>query len=187
MHNCDHGRLSVHGLRHAIGEEGEQEHDRQPPGSGQTAPRKKRTRRLVGSASVRRGIFCVTTQLSSRPPERQRTQTRKRQGRRTPARRGATGRACRRARGLKEYGGLQVVGLVPASSWVGRQPVLGMVARKFLAWLPCLGCQFVSPLRQKACRSAARHKPRWWHVSPGLGKQPLGPTTSGSETDAFKL
>ena len=31
---------------------------------------------------------------------------------------------------LKEYGGLPVLGLVLASSWVGRRPVFGIVARK---------------------------------------------------------
>ena len=42
---------------------------------------------------------------------------------------------------LEEYGGLTVV---------------GMVARKFLGWQPCVGCTFVSPLRvgMFQCRAA---------------------------------
>ena len=46
----------------------------------------------------------------------------------------------------KKYGGRPVVGLVPARTWVGRPQVLGMVARQFSAWPPCVGCLFVSPL-----------------------------------------
>ena len=39
--------------------------------------------------------------------------------------------------GLKENGGLPVLGLLPASSEVGRLPVSRMVARPFLGWQPC--------------------------------------------------
>ena len=73
-----------------------------------------------------------------------------------------------------------VVGLMPASSWVGRPPLFGMVARQFLGWQP-LGegrreggggrrgrrgeggrggrggerGAFVSPFRELACCNAA--------------------------------
>ena len=67
-------------------------------------------------------------QKTSSPQECQRTQTSVRQGRRAPAPRSVTGRACWRMPGLKNTVACQ------SSCWC--PPVLGLVARQFLGWCP---------------------------------------------------
>ena len=59
----------------------------------------------------------------------------------------------------KKYGGLPVLGLVPA--WVCCPPFFGMVARQFLGWQPYGGCLFVSLFWEVACCNAASLRPLW--------------------------
>ena len=70
---------------------------------------------------------------------------------------------------IKRYADLPVVGLVPARTWDGRWPVLGMVARKFLARPTCVGCQF-------SLLSGSRH------VAMPRGRRPLWCVCGYSDT-----
>ena len=84
-------------------------------------PRQRRTRRLVGPASVRKGSFLAT--IITAPSTSTHPNTRS-------TRKVNTATNYRRTLG-KKYGGLPVLGLVPASSWVGRP------AGRARSFLPC--------------------------------------------------
>ena len=128
-------------------------------------------------------------QKTSSPQECQRTQTRVRQGRRAPAPRSVTGRACWRMPGLKNTVACQ------SSCWC--PPVLGLVARQFLGWCPQVygsatlrnvPVRLFSRVGILRCRvahstvvcvaTATRQNDNKMHVSSGFTKQLLGPTTS---------
>ena len=128
-------------------------------------------------------------QKTSSLQECQRTQTRVRQGRRAPAPRSVTGRACWRMQGLKNTVACQ------SSCWC--PPVLGLVARQFLGWCPQVygsatlrnvPVRLFSRVGILRCRvahstvvcvaTATRQNDNKRHVSSGFTKQPLGPTTS---------
>ena len=133
--NYHHSSMSVHVLRHASDEEGEQQHDRQPPELDADPPRQRRTRWLEGPASVRKGTFCATNITASH--ELQRTQTNDRRGR--CMHEGRDQKTLSANTAFEKYDGLPVLGLVPTSSWVGRPPVFGMVARPVRLSLPGVG------------------------------------------------
>ena len=135
--NKKHRHMSVHGLRSAIGEEGEQEDDCETPGFvgwtglhlqgragtsriGRRPPRQRRTRWLVGSASVRKGSFHPAVTAASRAPTSPNTRATRKKNISTRERNQENWVA---NTGFKEDCGLPVVGLVPVRTWDGRPPV----------------------------------------------------------------
>ena len=129
LFDCHHSLMSVSELKQTIGEVGEQKHEVGQPGLDEDPARQRRTRWLARSSSVAKSSFCGTIITST-----------------------STKRA--RLGGLVGERRVQTTGL-PASCWVGRPPVFGVVARKFLSWQPSVACTFVSPLRELArCKDA---------------------------------
>ena len=108
-----------------MSKEGEQEHNRQPPALDADPPRQRRTRWLVGSASVRKGSFCPAVNTASRSSTYPNPRATRKKNTNTKV--GELVGECGLERKRR-----------PSSRRVGARQNWGWSRRQFLGWFPVL-------------------------------------------------